>query len=768
MCARNSFRQPFIVALFFVCSAIVSLGQSSPSAPGGNSSGGSQSAGGSSAPTPGLIYPKSMWDRNLSALPPPGAFGLGPNAYEGFLEFFSQDTYKKNVVIYCYRLEPSLTGAQPFALIPDRAAHYSENGKNPRLYFLSSGHAPGGLKRGTARQLAKTQRKHELCANFNPNRGLIMDRFLVFRIDMSDPAITDDMRNRFQAISINVSTQAGTSLNSQRGAPLNPTLTRPSLAALSSSDIEMTDAIKEKLNKYTLGGRSFAEAFSRHVPHVYYLTWPIELVGDTTPSVTINLVYTPVAPAKPWTPGTLYPAGSIVTPGSTEPLTGHFYVADNSGVSSGSPVLFDGAVMPVSLLTEGNGSSGVGWLDMGSAGPMPLPEKWHKSTQYASSALVLAAPPNNHYYEAQGPGGKSGAEPPAFPVDHKTVVEVLPGGKKGVTWLDRGPTSVTAPVWTANTAYAVDALVTPPTPNNHYYRAVTAGVSGAYPPAFSVVGKTVYESRAVEWMDIGQALPAGTKLRAWTRGTPYYLGDVIEDPRSGHYYTVVVSGMSGSAAPAFAALPTPTVSDPGTGTGIKWRDLGTSLPSTVTAGTQPPDQTVTALSLTYPQVQVLSRFNLASGGVLNWLRPPTITTCSNSDCPPSVPATCSSAAACYVSTSGSHFFDPILAVSVYAFKPIDAETSFRWSDLYVPALTAGFSLESPTTHFYLGGSSEALMRNLQITYGMGLAQVTSLSKPADGTNLQYSTAEKTGYQHAAYVGFTFDITGFIQSLFPIS
>jgi hypothetical protein len=72
-----------------------------------------------------------------------------------------------------------------------------------------------------------------------------------------------------------------------------------------------------------------------------------------------------------------------------------------------------------------------------------------------------------------------------------------------------------------------------------------------------------------------------------------------------------------------------------------------------------------------------------------------------------------------------------------------------------------FSLSSPTTNFYFGGSSEfPKLRNVQITYGFTLVRGSVLEPP-------FTSAAAVTKQHflkGGFVGLTFNITGFIQGL----
>jgi hypothetical protein len=95
---------------------------------------------------------------------------------------------------------------------------------------------------------------------------------------------------------------------------------------------------------------------------------------------------------------------------------------------------------------------------------------------------------------------------------------------------------------------------------------------------------------------------------------------------------------------------------------------------------------------------------------------------------------------------------------------MDAERPWRKRDL-VPGLTFGVSLSNPTTNFYFGGSSELFIRNLQLVYGLALNRVMAL----DAASLQLSATTAATHQVFAkggFVGLSFNITGFIQSLIP--
>jgi hypothetical protein len=612
-------------------------------------------------------------------------------------------------------------------------------------------------------------------------------------------AIPKEIWERFKILNLNITNQQGTSLN--------PTPIRPSLAAGTATGPLLGS------DDYT----AFANILG--VPQVkkdednrlYYLTWPNQMPGDTIPTVNVNLVYTPVAPALPWKKNTFYPAGSIVisdvTSGGTSTTDGHYYVALTSGISGpDTPPDFDSARTDL-LVTPVNGS-GLEWRDMGPISVSPVPPIWKANTAYADGALVTPDPSNGRYYKAHASPVQSGAfEPgwptasgattwdsclswkeigapprgatrwapstvyaagaqvvpmtanqhyyqaqegtvsaPAWPVNNGTVVAASPC----LSWKDKGPINSVTPVpplWKANTAYANGALVTPDPANGHYYQTQHAGASGLNAPAFPVDGTTVKESDGVRFLDVGPTAPANAKLKTWVKETPYFVGDVIQDVSTGHYYSVTQAGISGDTPPKFTVnAPKPGVQD-GT-TILFWQDLGTVLPASVTVGTPPGDQTVNLLTYTFPQAHALSRFNLAAGVLVSSIKTRSFVNQGLTNSWATI-------------TSGATI-DPVLAVTAY-IKPMDAERPWRIEDL-IPGLTLGISLASPSTNFYFGGSSELFVRNLQLVYGFSLNRVSAL----DPASLQLSATTAATHQVLAkgvFVGLSFNITGFIQTLF---
>jgi hypothetical protein len=92
--------------------------------------------------------------------------------------------------------------------------------------------------------------------------------------------------------------------------------------------------------------------------------------------------------------------------------------------------------------------------------------------------------------------------------------------------------------------------------------------------------------------------------------------------------------------------------------------------------------------------------------------------------------------------------------------PMDAERDWRPRDL-TPGLSVGFSLTSPSSNFYFGGSSEFFLRNVQLVYGVSVAKVSAAGSGSNGT----SPSTTQNFHSGWYTGLTFNVSGFIQGLF---
>jgi hypothetical protein len=417
---------------------------------------------------------------------------------------------------------------------------------------------------------------------------------------------------------------------------------------------------------------------------------------------------------------------------------GHFYRAQKRGTTGSTE---PGFATNGTIIADG---PGLVWQE---GGATPTPPVWKPSHAYAQGEVVTSDPANGHYYQAVVKNGKSsgtsGKTAPGFPVDLSTKPD-----SDDLSWKDLGLAPVFS-AWTANTAFAAGALVIPTPLNGHYYKALGDGVTGQNQPPFPVdSGHTVSEPSNLTWLDVGSIQPTTARIKTWTPLTPFFIGDVIEDTSSGHYYSVVQAGLSSSSPPAFS-VPAPQQAPAGAGIAeIRWQDLGATLPSSVSGlGTTPADQTVNLITYALPQVHALSYFNLTSGVIVSNIKTNNFINTGSSSSPN------------WVSQKNGIIVDPVLALTAY-FKPFDAERPWHKSDL-IPGATLAISLTSPSSNFYFGGSSEfPKLKNVQITYGFALVRGSVLEPPY----LSNTAVSKTHFFKGGFLGITFNIIGFIQSL----
>jgi hypothetical protein len=707
---------------------------------------GGSSQGASGSTLQGLSYSRASWDNELRALPAPSSFFLKDDNIGRFLfDDLWGHSFRKDVVIFCYSLRENLSATEPFVLEPTRIER--DDVQNPKTSKDTNDQSRAGSSKDEKDEVRKPY-PFELCTNQVHSKhkavSLVMGRYLVFRIDMN--GITQKAFERIQTLNINVTNQAGTSFNSQRGPTLNPATTRPGTALMSGKPypcpglppppkLQPNEAAKYQIDQYRLADLPLRYAFcpektpddgtQAKIKNVYYLMWPGPLLGDTIPSISINLVYTPVPAALAWKADTFYPAGTIV---SADNGTGHYYLALGSGVSSDTRPHFGQATTQLKTFHE-DLSSGLTWKDAGEIPPKlaDLNTSENKASTMGASANKnpTAATRGNRNSTAAGKqtcvgdpsvrtlwkkntcyeqnvwvdikgkcyqaatSGSSGEDEKAFSDDIGYPNGSPTPSDGSVHWDYRGPCVVSpTPIpWSPNTAYAAGAVVVPPgqpanaIPTGHYYQALSRGVSGPIGPAFPVDGTEVSESDGIYYMDAGTTPPA-TGWRRWQVNVPYKAGDTILDARTGHYYTVVQPGISGPEPPKFSIPDPKDAIDYKAAGDVEWQDLGATLPAGTSIGSQPADQTLNVLNLSLPQTQVLSYFNLASGVVMSSLKPPSISSYpanASTGCPSGI-----NSCTIYTSSKGSHLIDPVLGVTVYAIKPLDAERPFKWTDTVRP------------------------------------------------------------------------------------
>jgi len=374
------------------------------------------------------------------------------------------------------------------------------------------------------------------------------------------------------------------------------------------------------------------------------------------------------------------------------------------------------------------------------------------------------------------------------------------------------------PFWTQNTNYLARALVSSKDGSDNarqLWQATNAGISGATPaqPTFPIFEpRTVIEPNSevglekhgqFAWVDSGVIRPVGLPPGdpSWDPNRTYSPGDVVHvpGPGNGRYYTAlrnVAEGEDPRDSPlSYQNFPAGYAKLP-----LTWRDNGTSPPSLVASG-QPADQTISLLNAPLPQVHSLSYFNIASGVVVSFTRPPTfgyIPAASVKDLPSNLVPTPGPVATtnlgidprtgCSINTTpnkngttpvyycpgkvgrNAYPVDPVLGLTIY-YPPVDAETPFHWTrQNLIPGASLAFSLANPTNNFYVGGSNEFLVRNVQIFYGLALLKTpVEVGAPTTqpvwgGAGTAPAVMTKSGFQKGFFLGFTFNLSSFIQSL----
>jgi hypothetical protein len=204
------------------------------------------------------------------------------------------------------------------------------------------------------------------------------------------------------------------------------------------------------------------------------------------------------------------------------------------------------------------------------------------------------------------------------------------------------------------------------------------------------------------------------------------------------------------------------------------------------------------INLGLPQAHSLSYFNVAAGVIGGFTRsstfgfvpattqiavpgyPPYTTPSSmNLAVDKTTGCTISSSAATTRSTYycpaklgfGPRSIDPVLVLTLY-FPPVDAERQWRMTNPrdWIPGLSFGASLSNPTSNFYVGGSNEIAVRNIQLVYGFSWQKMaTGLANPGTqppfgGVGAAPAVATVQGFHRGFFVGMTYNLSSFFQSL----
>jgi hypothetical protein len=427
----------------------------------------------------------------------------------------------RNQVMLCYALRPSESASTPFTLESTTVAK-DDKGKPDKV---------------------------PPCAAVDVTHPLLQRQTVVLVIDARKAGNI----SRVKVLNVNLSFTQGT--------PINPAQLRPSMST------------------------SSVPALAAAGNDVYYFKWPVQLVGDSLPTLAVNAVYVAPAPGDPWVADTVYTAGSVVIPPVSN---GHFYTAANEGRSKKEPAPAFTIVTPKTVYETPASSARLTWMNLGTGAPPGVATasitSWSPVKQFIQGTVLLN-PINGHYYTATV-GGFSGSTMPVFPVNAWLSV---PETAAAVSWREVGPAPKTPPnpapgFWTPNTSYAVGQVINGL--NDHYYVVTAAGQSGAVKPTLSTIKEAVIPDSSsslpqLTWTDLGTGTPPGVppaSIAVWAPAKQFMQGTVILYPNNGHYYAASVGGVSGNAGPVFPVTPGSVVSEPPTG-GIIWEDVGTTAPS---------------------------------------------------------------------------------------------------------------------------------------------------------------------------------------------
>jgi hypothetical protein len=522
-----------------------------------------------------------------------------------------------------------------------------------------------------------------------------------------------------------------------------------------------------------------------------------------------------------WLPNTPYSVGNVVFDGHNNK---YVVVGMTQGKSGATDPTFLAGSAPLVTVTDGD----LVWGDLGPSATPAQYQKWLSNHNYTIGQSVSGSN-GHDYSVVRFISGTSGPAPqspfptstPANPsptrVADGTIVWARDSSPPNGVWDQNTHFDKDSVVYPPE-----DVSQT------HRWKALNGGTSGPVPvrPAFPVLeANIVVEPKSdpieenppgnIVWADQGVIrpfnLPAGNE-RAWAPSLParnpvqFKVGDVVfvKTPGGGRYYRALQSGNTGATSP-FVNL---SLSFP-----LTWQDSGTTAPASVSSG-QPADQTVSLINLTLPQSHSLNYFNIAAGVAVGVKRSRTfgfvpassytgklptgytaatgtvsltptssvaadpVTGCTIT-VPYTAPPTMANpdlAYACPEQTStGAIPVDPVLVLTGY-IVPVDTERPMRfrgsgaWRD-YLPAPSFGISLSNPTTNFYIGASNEALLRNLEIFYGASFHNTPLKLAPGTaqplwgGVGAAPTAATVPGFLKGPFVGVTFNLSGFIQSLF---
>lgn len=143
--------------------------------------------------------------------------------------------------------------------------------------------------------------------------------------------------------------------------------------------------------------------------------------------------------------------------------------------------------------------------------------KWKASTSYSALSpanKVLPTGMNGRFYICTHSGTSAISEP--------------------TEWRDHGETQDgnviwKSGIWMKQTAYAVGDMVIPKTPNGHFYRCITAGISGTTEPTWPLTGSDLISDTGVKWRRLLDYLNLQIGAKDSTQNNAYGKYQVVEN-----------------------------------------------------------------------------------------------------------------------------------------------------------------------------------------------------------------------------------------------
>jgi hypothetical protein len=426
---------------------------------------------------------------------------------------------------------------------------------------------------------------------------------------------------------------------------------------------------------------------------------------------------------------------------------------------------------------------------------------------------------NGQYYTAiRATGGVSGNSEPGFPItEYCTVADPVVKVKDNVgtpgnplEWLDLGTirprnsgncTAVTEhfeprisiPDWnqvhSSNVPVPRGAVIFEPgVEGGQYYEAIHPGTTGTVSPFVNVTPPMV-----ITWLDSGVTPPASV-----SSGQPADQTISLINLTLPQTHTLSRFNISAGVAVTFVKTPTFAWVVPTT-PGVTLSTAGVTATTTTTSG-----GTTTTTTNTYYLVPA-SDITIAPGqSAVATTAPSTgasaaavavdpesgctygITPYSDNSPYPGNPKVANASVAVPVTVypvyecpfktgKSTRPVDALLDLTAYIW-PVDAEVPWHWNILkyprdWAPAPSVGLSLSNPANAFFIGGSSEFGVRNLQIAYGYSFHNApTHLAAGSSqsvwgGQGAAPAIATASTFATGWYVGATFNLSSFVQTLF---